>query len=117
MRAKPPSPKRSRAWKARRQKAERLFALGVRQASVARKLGLSRQCVHNWFRQWSGDGFGRSLGRPGSGRKSKLDGDDWTQIDAALRQGPRACGFKCERWTLERVAQLIERISGIRYHP
>jgi transposase len=38
-------------------------------------------------------------------------------IDRALRQGARAHGFACDWWTLERVAQVIGRLTGVRHHP
>jgi transposase len=38
-------------------------------------------------------------------------------VDAALRQGARQHGFEAELWTLPRVAKLIERVTGERFHP
>jgi transposase len=38
-------------------------------------------------------------------------------VDAALRKGPRRSGFDSDRWTLERVVLVIERLCGIHYHP
>ncbi len=106
-------------WRSRRRKAEKLFSAGVRQSTVARMLGISRQCIHNWFWQWQGaDGIGpERTGRSGAGRRSKLDTGKMAEVDAALRRGPRAFGFAGERWTLWRVASVIERITGVRYHP
>jgi Winged helix-turn helix len=34
-----------------------------------------------------------------------------------LRQGALANGFRRELWSLPRVAPVLERISGVRYHP
>jgi transposase len=34
-----------------------------------------------------------------------------------LRRGPVAAGFTTTLWTLPRVAVVIERVTGIRYHP
>jgi transposase len=106
-------------WKSRRKKAEQMFSTGVRQSTVARLLGISRQCIHNWFWQWqAGDGSPQErLRRTGAGRRSKLDRDKMAEVDAALRRGPRYFGFAGERWTLWRVASVIERITGIQYHP
>ncbi|OOK76033.1 winged helix-turn helix family protein [Mycobacterium kansasii] len=36
-------------------------------------------------------------------------------MEQALLQGPRANGFPTEMWTLARVANLIETVTGIRY--
>jgi transposase len=96
-----------------------MFASGQKQSVVARTLGVSRQCVHNWYWEWRGtDGVpAKGQRRLGSGRKSKLDAKQLDAVDAALRRGPRSFGFTSERWTLWRVAAVIERITGIHYHP
>jgi len=39
------------------------------------------------------------------------------RIDQALRQGARAHGFDTDHWTLARVATVIERLTGVAYHP
>ena len=51
---------------ARRLRAAELFTTGVRQAEVARQLGVSRQSVHLWYQRWQADGADglRSRGRP-----------------------------------------------------
>ncbi len=118
MRKDTPSPKTTRSWKARRARAERLFAAGERQAEVARLLGVSRQCVHNWFRCWQGgEGEEPRARRPGSGRRPKLSPELLAEVDAALRRGPEHFGYAGRRWTLDRVAEAIEKITGVRYHP
>lgn len=119
MAAKRASAKDSQTWKARRQRAEQMFAVGIPQAMIARALGVSRQCVHNWFREWRGGDSSRLRGsrRPGSGRKAKLENDQFAAVDDALRRGPEAFGFAGKRWTLWRIATVIEQVTGIRYHP
>ena len=49
--------------------------------------------------------------------KSKLDAKQLATVDAALRRGPRSFGFTSARWTLWRVATVIERMTGVHYHP
>jgi transposase len=36
-------------------------------------------------------------------------------VEAALLAGPRASGFATEMWTLARVAEVMERLTGVRY--
>jgi hypothetical protein len=36
-------------------------------------------------------------------------------VEAALTKGPRANGFPTEMWTLARVADVIEQVSGVRH--
>jgi transposase len=118
MTAKTLTRKDSRTWRARRTKAEQLFASGQSQSSVARMLSVSRQCAHNWYWEWRGsDGTPKGQRRLGSGRKSKLDARQLAIVDAALRRGPRSFGFTSARWTLWRVAAVIERLTGVHYHP
>jgi transposase len=37
------------------------------------------------------------------------------EVEAKLAEGPKANGFPTETWTLARVAEVIERVSGVRY--
>src|SRR5207245_7416314 len=102
----------------RRQRAARLFATGTNtQGAIARRLGVSRQSVMRWFHAWRRGGRAalRSAGR--AGRKPKLGPGALSQIDAALRQGPRAFGFATNLWTLARVAVIIKRQTGVQYRP
>ena len=82
-------------WKSRRKKAEQMFSAGVRQSTVARMLGISRQCIHNWFWQWQGGDLSARdrMHRAGAGRRSKLDGDKrarWQQTFVATPLQPGA---------------------------
>src|SRR5512143_329384 len=104
------------ALEQRRKRAARLFAEGERLAAVARKLHVSRQSVSRWFAQWKGGGTPalRGSGRPG--RPPRPHADQLRQVEAALRDGARAHGFNTDLWTLPRVAQVIERVTGVNYH-
>ena len=101
----------------RRKQAARLFAQGETQAWVARQLKASRQSVSRWHRQWKSGGVAglRAAGR--AGRKPRLSTEQLGRVDAALRQGARQHGFSADRWTLPRVATVIERITGESFHP
>jgi len=101
----------------RRKQAAKLFRAGESLASVARVLGVSRQSVSRWYRDWRQGGIGslRAAGR--AGRKPKLGQRQLHRIDRALREGARAHGFGTDLWTLPRVAAVIERLTDVRYHP
>jgi len=105
------------ALEKRRRQAAKLFQKGERLASVARMLNASRQSVSRWYRQWKKGGAAalRSAGR--AGRKPKLDAAELQKVEAALRQGARANAFGTDLWTLPRVAAVIERVTGVQYHP
>ena len=95
-----------------------MFAAGKRtQAEIARELHVSRQSVSRWYEAWQSDEPGWIRGAGRAGRRPKLDDQQLAQVDEALRQGARAHGFGTQLWTLPRVATVIERVTGVRYHP
>jgi transposase len=101
----------------RRRRAARMFARGATQADVARELEVSRQSVSRWYADWRTGGT-RALKAAGrAGRMPRLTETQLRRLDRALRKGPRAHGFGTDLWTLDRVAQVIEAETGVRYHP
>ena len=105
------------ALEERRRQAAKFFRAGEVLASVARALRVSRQSVSRWYRQWKQGGVQalRATGR--AGRKPKLDRQQRQQVERALRRGARTQGFSTDLWTLPRVATVIERLTGVQYHP
>jgi transposase len=100
----------------RRKQAARWFAEGERMATVARRLQVSRQSVSRWYQQWKNGGTAalKSAGR--AGRLPRLNAAELRQVERTLREGARANGFNTDLWTLPRVAQVIERLTGVTYH-
>jgi transposase len=101
----------------RRRRAARLFAAGERMAEVARALRVSRQSVSRWYRAWRRGGRQALRGAGRAGRKPRLTPAQLARVDQGLRPGARAHGFATELWTLPRVATVIERLTGVTYHP
>jgi transposase len=115
-------PKRwtARQLEERRLAAGRLLRRGhYSQAEVARRMGVSEAAVSQWaYRLDEAGGSTRGLkARRRTGRPSKLTPEEWQQVAGLVRAGARTCGFPTERWTLTRVAHLIQRTFGVRYHP
>lgn len=106
------------ALEQRRKHAARLFAGGkLMLAAISRQLSVSRQSVSRWYKQWKRAGSARLKGAGRAGRKPKLDKKLLRRMDVALRKGARAHGFNTDLWTLPRVAIIIERATGVHYHP
>jgi transposase len=106
-----------KALERRRLKAARLFAHGTCQAKVARALGVSPQTASRWHARWQQGGT-RALCAPArQGRPPKLTPLQLRQLERALLKGARGHGFDEELWTLRRVAEVIWRLAGVRYHP
>jgi transposase len=100
-----------------RMQAGALFAAGHSQAQVARTLGVARQNASRWHASWRSGGQDalRSAGPTGS--RPRLSDAQLHAIDQALREGARANGFDTDHWTLDRITSVIERLTGVAYHP
>jgi transposase len=101
----------------RRMAAADLFTKGVAQAEIARQLGVAHQTVSDWHDKWKVGGKKalRAAGR--AGRPPKVSELDLAKVTRALEKGPKANGYPTELWTLSRVADVIEKVTGVKYHP
>lgn len=104
------------ALEARRRQAAKLFRQGLSQADVGRFLRVSRQSVSRWFEQWRQGGSSALKRSPSTGRPARLTPAQLRRVERALLQGARAQGYSTELWTLRRVAEVIERTTGVAYH-
>jgi transposase len=87
------------------------------QAEIARHVGVSRASVCRWAATLAQEGPRGLEARPIPGRSPRLDEKAWARLGRLLDRGAMAAGFATERWTLKRIAALIEREFGVRYHP
>jgi len=101
----------------RRLQAAALFAKGLTQAEVARRLGVSRTSTMHWYDAWKAKGKQGLQLAEHFGRPTKTTAADLARIEAALLKGPAAHGWTTEIWTLPRIAKLIEETVGVHYHP
>ena len=99
------------------QAVEMLESGELSQAEIGRRLGVSHQTVSDWRALWEKGGPDalRAAGR--AGRKPKLTTEQLRAVEDALERGPKANGYSTELWTLARVAEVIEQVTGVRYHP
>ena len=105
------------ALEGRRLRAASLLKQGESQAEVARVLGVHRQTVYRWAARVRAQGRAalRKAGR--AGRKPRLSRAELRPIEQGLKRGPEALGYETSLWTAPRVADLIERSCGVKYHP
>jgi transposase len=100
----------------RRLRALALLKEGLLPVEVARRVGVDRRSVRRWKRAARRRGEAGVRARPAPGRPSKLDPEHRRRLEALLLEGAQAAGFHTELWTCPRVAELIERRFGVRYH-
>ena len=99
----------------RRRQAARLLQKGVSEAEVARRVGVHRQSVNRWGQQLAEGGVAALKRAPRTSRPPQLSPDDLRRIEQGLTRGPEALGYRTSLWTAWRVADLIERESGVKY--
>jgi transposase len=100
----------------RRRRAVALLAEGLAPVEVARRVGVDRRSVRRWRAAYRHAGDAGLRAQPIPGRPPKLTPPHRTQLEALLLKGARAAGFPTELWTCPRVAAIIQRRFGVRYH-
>ena len=101
------------ARQARRERAAELFAQGRTQAEVARELDVSKQSTSRWQARWQADGAPGLRSRGPTGRRPKIADDQLGAIQQALLEGALAHGFPTDVWTLDRIAVVIQGLTGV----
>jgi transposase len=105
------------ALEQRRLAAVALFREGCSQAEVSRRLRVSRESARRWYEQLQAGGKRALRAAPRTGRPARLSNEDLRRVERALLRGAREHGFTTDLWTLPRIATVIERVTGERYHP
>jgi transposase len=89
---------------------------GLQPVEIARKVGVDRRSVRRWKAAFLKGGPGAIRAKPSSGRPAKLDPTAKKTLEVALLRGARAAGYATDLWTCPRIAQVIHKTFGIRYH-
>jgi transposase len=100
----------------RRQRAIALLKERHAPVEVARLLGVDRRSVRRWNAAYRKQGAAGLAARAVPGRPFKLSIEQRAQLESMLLRGAAANGFESDLWTCPRVAQVIARRFGIRYH-
>jgi putative transposase len=102
----------------RRLEGGRMLKAGkLSQAEIARQLDVSRATVSEWAKTVKEEGIRGLRKRKAVGGVSKLTEEQKQKLKRLLDRGALASGFETDRWTLQRVAKLIEREFQVVYHP
>jgi transposase len=103
------------ALEVRRKIAARLFERGMKLSEVAAIVGSSVSSAHRWREAWQ-KGSGLEAKRH-PGPQPKLSPRQRRELLKALSRGTRHWGYAPAGWTGPLVAQVIERLFGVHYHP
>ena len=101
---------------ARRHRALRLLDEGRSLHEVGRLVGCAPISVMRWRDARDEGGTAALRVRFSPGRPPKLDARQRQRLVKLLLQGAMAQGYRTEIWTTARVAALIRKTFGVRYH-
>ncbi|MDT3447041.1 winged helix-turn-helix domain-containing protein [Pseudofrankia sp. BMG5.37] len=98
-----------------RLRAAAMFADGLPAPQVAVRLRVSRKSAYAWQQTWRAGGT-EALRSSGPASRCRLDDEQLARLDDELDRGPAVHGWTVDqRWTLSRVALLIEDLFGQSY--
>jgi transposase len=109
-------PKKANEREERRKRAWELNEQGWQQKDIAQALGVSKGAVSQWMKRGREGGVEALKAHPPTGVKPRLSAEQKAQIPALLAKGAEAYGFRGDVWTARRVAEVIARMFGVRYH-
>ena len=72
--------------------------------------------MSQWLKRGRAGGVEALNAHPPTGVKPRLSAEQKAQIPALLAKGAEAYGFRGDVWTAKRVAEVIARTFGVRYH-
>ena len=101
--------RRLRAWELKRQ--------GWMQQEIADALGVSKGAVSQWMKRGRQGGIEGLKRRIASGAPPRLGEEQRARLAELLAYDAETYGFRGKVWTCQRVADLISRQFGVRYHP
>ena len=90
-----------------------LLAEGKKPKEVAKILGVTRRSVNRW--QWDAKHPKKKKATRPVGRPRKLSEKQVKRLEKALDKGAYAFGYAGDYWTLDRIAQVIWQLFGVRY--
>ena len=100
----------------RRCRAVALLKLKLSLHEIARRIGCHASSVLRWRNTLRSGGQDSLKAKPAPGRPPRLTSKQKNRLVRLLMQGATAHGYRTELWTTQRIADLIERRLGVKYH-
>jgi transposase len=102
---------------ARRILAGRLLLEGSDVGEVAELVGASVSSVKRWRQAVEKGGLEALKAKPHPGPTPRLNPKQKQQLVKILLAGPLKAGYRNDLWTCPRVAEVIDKKFGVKYHP
>jgi transposase len=95
--------------------AAQMFEQGMGPPQVARELRVSHKSACAWHRAWQVGGAAALASKGPAGQSCRLSQVQLQRLESELDVGPAAHGWADQRWTLDRVAELIGKLFTTHY--
>jgi transposase len=105
---------RARREKLRLEAADMIEA-GASDAEIARRLRVSRMSANRWRRALAAGGRQALASKGAGGAKCKLTDAQLAELEETLEEGPAACGYEDQCWTLARIAEQVWQRFAVEY--
>ena len=93
----------------RRLRAGQLFNTGMRQATVAKRCGVTRAAVCQWHAAWKKKGQNGLTSKGKTGADPKLDNTKRQTLKQIIIAGPKNAGYSTDFWTLARIKDVTKK--------
>ncbi len=110
------APKKADWREGRRKRVWELKQQGWKQKDIALVLAVSEGAVSQWIKRGHQGGVEALKAHPPKGVAPRLSEEQKAQIPHLLAKGAEASSFRGDVWTASRMAKVIERTFGVRYH-
>ncbi len=101
----------------RRLRAFELKKDGWKQREIAEALGVTEGAVSQWMKRAKETGPEGLRRKPAPGASPRLSDKQRERLAELLDYEAEAYGFRGKVWTCARVAEVIRKEFGVRYHP
>ena len=101
----------------RRRLAGRLLLEGRKIGEVAKIVDASVSSVRRWYQAVKNGGLEALKAKPHLGPKPRLNEKQKQRLIKILLAGPCKAGYRTDLWTCPRVAEVIAKTFGVKYHP
>ena len=95
--------------------AAEMIEAGASDREIAKRLRVSRMSVNRWRRALAAGGRAALASKGAGGAQCKLTPAQLAELEAVLDDGPAACGYADQCWTLARIADQVWRRFGVEY--
>lgn len=84
---------------------------------IAEALGVTAGAISQWLARARAGGREALRTHPPPGPTPKLTAEQRAQLPGILAKGAESYDFVGDVWTTKRIAVVIQRVFGVRYHP